>query len=387
MNSGYNSSARLSLITAFLSLTAVGITGVWMRSMPWFSSIIPYENLLHAHSHTALLGWAFLLIIAGLSLNYNLRKRYFRWNIAILILSVAGMFFSFLYQSYGAVSISFSALFVISAYILLSRIFTQLKGNSESNPFIQRSIIWFFISTIGIWLLGPASAFLGKEHWLYDTAIHFFLHFQINGWLVYATLGFILDYRKIREKLIYLLDASLILTGFLPFFWIELDPLFYYMNATGVVMQMFAIIWLCRGIFRSKKTDNFQKFLLSVVIISLILKGLSQLTSVIPQMAESVFFNRNLILTFLHLVLIGFVSTGLIFNALKSGLIVSTIFFRTGFYIFTVGFFITELILLFQGMNFYTVYNISILFLFSAVMLVGILIMTFSVLRRRRMPV
>ena len=353
-----------------------------MRSMPWFSSIIPYENLLHAHSHTALLGWAFLLIIAGLSLNYNLRKRYFRWNIAILILSVAGMFFSFLYQSYGAVSISFSALFVISAYILLSRIFTQLKGNSEANPFIQRSIIWFFISTIGIWLLGPASAFLGKEHWLYNTSIQFFLHFQINGWLVYATLGFILDYRKIREKLIYLLDASLILTGFLPFFWIEVDPLYYYLNATGVVMQMIAIIWLCRGIFRSKKTDNFQKFLLSVVIISLLLKGLSQLTSVIPQMAESVFFNRNLILTFLHLVLIGFVSTGLIFNAIKSGLIVSTIFFRTGFYIFTVGFFITELILLFQGMNFYTVYNISILFLFSAVMLVGILIMTFSVLKR-----
>ena len=382
MNSGYKTLTQICVKTAFICLLAVAITGILMRLIPWTGTIIPFENLLHAHSHTAMLGWAFLMITAGFISKFQLKSLLIRRNIFFILLSVAGMFLGFLFQSYGFISISFSTLFVISAYVLLFTFWTKFPKNSSQNILLKRSILWFFVSTLGIWAIGPSSAILGKDHWLYVNAIQFFLHFQINGWLVYATLGFISSHSKLSFRTNCLLDISLMLTTFLPFYGIDHLPLFYYLNAIGVVLQMAAIVMIVRQLYFSSKENGFQHFLLLIILFSFILKGLTQLTTVTPFMAESVLSNRNFILAFLHLVLIGMVSSGLIYNTLKSNSSLNNSIFRLGFYILMTGFTITELLLFVQGLQMYSAFTLYALMIFSVVMLAGIAILNYAVLRK-----
>jgi len=49
----------ISISFLFFLLTA--LSGFWMRFVPLSSRmVLPYDNVLHAHSHLAILGWAFL---------------------------------------------------------------------------------------------------------------------------------------------------------------------------------------------------------------------------------------------------------------------------------------------------------------------------------------
>src|SRR5699024_2581665 len=49
----------------FLFLLLTAITGVWMRLFPILNhiQIIPYDHILHGHSHVAVLGWTFLAVL------------------------------------------------------------------------------------------------------------------------------------------------------------------------------------------------------------------------------------------------------------------------------------------------------------------------------------
>src|SRR5699024_5716884 len=50
---------------AFLFLFITALTGVWMRMFPFSINVqkIPYDHILHAHSHIAILGWTFLAVV------------------------------------------------------------------------------------------------------------------------------------------------------------------------------------------------------------------------------------------------------------------------------------------------------------------------------------
>src|SRR5690606_14500757 len=96
--------SRMWFIIAFSLFLAAGIIGLTMRYV--FVGRVPllnYKHLLHAHSHIALMGWAFMLVIGGfihffkreLSLGKVIKNTLFFNTIAVI-----GMTITFILQGY-----------------------------------------------------------------------------------------------------------------------------------------------------------------------------------------------------------------------------------------------------------------------------------------------
>ncbi len=107
---------QITLVLLFLT----AISGVWMR---WFSlspsSAIPYDNVLHAHSHVALIGWLFTAVFLIFFFIYRdkLKDKLQPKLIFISLISVSLlMFVAFLYQGYALFSIITSTVHIFVEY-------------------------------------------------------------------------------------------------------------------------------------------------------------------------------------------------------------------------------------------------------------------------------
>ena len=124
---------------------------------------------------------------------------------------------------------------------------------------------------------------------------------------------------------------------------------------------------------------NFtQRMLLYVSSISLLLKFVLQAASGLNKTNHIVFINRDIVIGYIHLVTLGFVTCGLLFWLLSQRLIrIKSGFEIFGIHSFVTGFVITEILLFIQVLN--ELLDLSkipyrlILFIFSAVMLLGLI--------------
>ena len=301
-------------------LFLASLVGLMMRAKVLYGiPDLPFNNLLHAHSHTALLGFGFLFILGSyifLILNSVATWTAYKRLWIVFIIAAIGMFFSFLYQSYGPVSISFSTLIMLIAYAFLYHFLRDYKNSDYRNPLVRWSIYWFFISTLGIWVLGPVSVTLGKAHDLYFLSIQFFLHFQFNGWFMYAIAG-LLGY-FVRSKgahvevtgtTLWLLNASLVLTFFLSVTYVDKHIIYFILTSAGVLIQLLAWYWVLKPILNSLlKITEFRRWtslVLWIGIAFLILKVVLQGLVVFPSLAVVSYTIREFIVGYIHLILLG----------------------------------------------------------------------------------
>ncbi|MXV37343.1 hypothetical protein GO491_01435 [Flavobacteriaceae bacterium Ap0902] len=372
-----NNITKTWITSGFVYLFLVALLGVIMRSNVFIDLPIPYTHILHAHSHTALLGWAFVMSIGRILSYFILNIQQFKSEIVALSISIMGMCITFLYQSYGAMSIAFSTLFVISAYIILFKIYQKLHTDTLSAQLLQWAIIWFFISTLGIWCIGPTSAILGKSHDLYNLSIQFFLHFQINGWLSFVALAILLENTpQTKQKFLLLgLNISLVLTFALNLYWVFNGLVFYLLNAIGLLIQWVVYIGIAYHLFESKKNQKHDiafKSLFYWILLVVLLKPTIQLITLSPTWAVRLEFNRFLIIAFLHLILIGLVSFTFIYNAFQERYLIFNRITKTGIIFWILGFIITEIIITLQGFGVNNYSFFVALLSFSVLMLVGI---------------
>src|SRR5690625_7762252 len=80
-----------------------------------------------------------------------------------------------------------------------------------------------------------------------QVAIQFFLHFQFNGWFVFAVLGLLFRKLKIEDsanfrKFFLYLSLSLSLTFALPVSWYFKSPIWWCSNAIGILFQLLSEI-------------------------------------------------------------------------------------------------------------------------------------------------
>lgn len=307
-----------ALILFFL----VSILGLLMRYVVFAASpFLPFNHILHAHSHTALLGFGFLFLLGAflfVVIEGRFNVRYFARLAGAYFIATLGMGISFLYQSYGAISITFSTIVMILAYVM---VFAFLKtyrkhASDRQNPLIRWSLYWFIISSLGIWVLGPTAAILSKSHHLYFLSIQFFLHFQFNGFFTFAALGLILfafgDYDTAgtaSKSGLLLLNISLLLTYFLSVTFVHKDGLFFAFNSAGVALQFVAYILLLKPTIKSIRSPFsgpvWVKWILYAGIIFIITKVLVQGIVMIPSMAVLSYSIREFIIGYIHLILLG----------------------------------------------------------------------------------
>src|SRR5699024_730227 len=392
--------ATIHITFFFLFMTAS--TGIVMRYilLSTDQSIIPFSFLLHGHSHIAILGWTFLgtfLIFLKLTWDELKAKKQAIYIIVGTFLITLLMFLAFLYQGYAVYSIIFSTLHIGIEYWMVVFIFKKLKEMKNiptySRLFIKGALISLVISSIGPFALGGFGMTGMKEYPLFEMAIYFFLHFQYNGWLYLMLIGtflIILHKKNIRFQH-RLIQSS---------FWIYIISLFpayvlsilwYGLGITGRILAIFgsagqfiSIILLVTAILQKRKaiqehfTQHIQMSLLFTFML-LIAKSVMEFGLLHESFAALIFDTRPVIVGYLHLMLLGFISIFILTQYQITGLLneqQNTVLYGLAIFIF--GFVINELVLFTSGLAGWNGWNISftneLLFFASILLLIGMLL-------------
>lgn len=339
------------------------LLGLIMRSFHiWDVPVLDYRNILHTHSHLALLGWGYTALLVGIvySLDFAPKSQsVLKWLFGASVFANLGMLASFPVQGYGTVSISFSTLHVLITYGFAWKILPVLNQNSQSTGvrMIRLAMIFQLVSTLGLWAMGPIISTLGRMHELYFMAIQWFLHFQLNGWFVLGILGLLILYFEQRGfqlpfsgfKLGFT-ALTVVLTYALAVTWAEPQPWAFQVNSLAVMLQLVAYFWIYRLLSQfQNQLKGISKLMLGLALACLVAKAFLQALLVIPAIAVMSYTIRMYVIGFLHLVLLGIMTLGISAFALAKGWIPVTKLSLVAWYLLAAGFLLTELLLFGQG--------------------------------------
>lgn len=387
----------------FFIASLMGLLLRWMYVAP--ISGVNFQFLMHGHSHVAMLGWVYLMLYC-LIFHFFVPKQaqekpaYNRlfWVTEVAVL---GMMIDFPAQGYAFASILFSTAHIFCSYFFCYLIWKDAQPSTLPEKKMLHTALFFMIfSTLGVWCLGPAVGLMGKASAFYQIAIQFFLHFQFNGWYLFAVLAlffkqFHLKIDKVKfNTFYYLFVSATLLTLALPISWSLANPIFYWINAIGIVIQLItalAFIHIIRpqwqAFFDSMSWP--EKTIYFLTLFSLALKIIIQLVVLVPELAQISHNIRNFVLGYIHLTMLGII-TGFLFglafqnhflNAKKSIL-------KWGTFLFFSGFLITEFLLFHQGIWFFMHKEIATnyymnLFLSSMLLPAGLLLIIIAIFKQK----
>lgn len=385
---------------ALINFAIAGLIGCLLRvfyivDLPF----LRFKPLLNAHSHVAMLGWAFIaMVVFMLQDEEGAAKGPARPSDRLLIitqLSVTCMLLGFPVQSYGAFINTVTAVQILASYWLGARIWVATRSwrPNGSRLLARMAVVLMFVSTLGTWALGPIIANHGFGKEIYYWSIQFYLHFQLNGWFWFGALALwsrwaethgarhVLDRFTIRLWLV-----SVVLTFALAIAWSERHWTVYAVNSIGVVLQLWAGWRTAKAILHVQKTliHSAPLWAWRCVTYSLIgmgLKVLMQAAVAIPQVAVMAFTVRNFVVGFIHLNTLGAISMMLFAMALLRGWFASTSpMARIGLSLFTSGMLLMEAVLFLQGGLFWLGWGMIpgyywIIFLVSLLLPLGILVL------------
>ncbi len=387
---------KISLFFLFL----VAFIGTSLRAIFFIPLPLLYKNLVHAHSHIAFQGWIYtlmFLLITNLFLKEEeIRKGRYPLQFKLTVVIIIGVLISFSLQGYRFYSILFSSLFQLMNYWFIFSFFrnTKKRGNdvktSISFRFVKTGLWLALLSTLMPWGIGILSAkgLNGSE--IYHSFIYAFLHFQYNGWFLFVAIGLLFKcfennkilYNKKRALKFYwlftlavipALSLSLLGMSFKKFMVLPA----HLAGSLQLVGSLFFFLILKTALsqwFQDKKT--IFKLFVMVFIVSFFLKIILQYLSVFPIFDEYAFHNKHIVLAYLHLSLIGVITFFLLAILMELKWLRVNRFNKTGNIFLLLGFILTELILVLSGLSIF--YNQELLFIGSAAMAIGILLLLFS---------
>ncbi|MDR6843896.1 hypothetical protein [Flavobacterium granuli] len=348
----------------FFIASLMGLLLRWMYVAPIEG--VNFQFLMHGHSHVAMLGWVYLMLYC-LIFHFFIPKEAQQKTIYnrlfwVTQLAVVGMMIDFPAQGYAFVSILFSTLHIFCSYYFCYLIWKDAKpATFPEKKMLRTSLFFMMFSTLGVWCLGPAVGLLGKASAFYQIAIQFFLHFQFNGWFLFAILALFFKQVKlnINEKkfnMFYnLFVIGTVLTLALPVSWYLQNAIFYWINAVGVVIQLLSavlFIQLIQPQFQAffAPLSSLEKTVYQFAFFSLALKIVIQLVVLVPELAHVSHQIRNFVIGYIHLTMLGII-TGFLFGfAFQNGFIDSkSVIQKWGTLLFLLGFVATEILLFLQG--------------------------------------
>ncbi len=355
-----------------LNLFTAAVAGTLMRlafvvELPWMD----YYNVLHAHSHFAMMGWAWPALYLLLYREFvpaTARERSWRYLFLALIGSAWALFVAFWAQGYALWSIVFSTLFLLLAYAFARRLWPHLPKGTPAGMLARAAIGFMALSTLALWAM-PALMLtdLRGSAWYY-MAVQFFLHFQFNGWFLFGivalgfrmmeTMGIELPAARVR-RFLWWLSASCLMTYALAVTWSTPRPWLFALNSAGVLVQAVALglfLALIRPHWRTvaARLDGPTRLLLGIALLAFVLKIAIQTAVVIPFIAKVAYTIRNFVIGFIHLILLGVVTCGLLgFSAFRQMWPARTAPARLGLALFVGGLIGTETWLFLQGLFFW----------------------------------
>lgn len=329
-----------------------------------------YSNLLHAHSHAAMLGGIYLglmILTYKLFLKQSAKSKLFRWIFYVNNFSILGMLLSFPFQGYALISISFSCLYLLSSYwfswFAIKYVPENIK-NKTSWKFIKMGLFYLVLSSVGTWAIGPIAGTVGLDSFWFNDALYFFLHFLYSGFFFLILIGVLFYFlekegitfpEKKVDRLYVNLNIGIFLSYFLSTLWIKPPVLFYLLGGIGAVYQLYGY-GILFDLLRSKKERIhrlFSAFSIKLLYLAgtlLMIRIIMQAFSAIPYFAEIAFQFGDFIIGYLHLVFLGIVIPAMLVFMNRKGLIHLP---KTGIRIFLSAFFLTEMLIFYKAIAFW----------------------------------
>ncbi len=355
---------------ALFNLALIAFIGFVLRYKIAFSlPFVDQKHLLQAHSHFAFSGWishALMALMVSFLSEKGLEKAFkkYHWLLVLNLVSAYGMLLCFPFQGYGLFSITFSTLSILTAYLFTLFFWKDLNRNKITETaglWFKAALFFNALSSLGAFALSFMMANkIIHQNW-YLAAIYFFLHFQYNGWFFFACGG--LWFAKLRkmnlyftnEKLIFALFAfACIPTYFLCVLWLKMNLVVYLIIVLSAILQVIALYLLVKEIKRNiphvKSTSlKIGSNLFALSLVAFTIKIVLQLLSTIPALNQLAYGFRPIVIGYLHLVLLGFITLFILAYATGIHVIQYNSRMVNGAIIFASGIIINEILLLFQG--------------------------------------
>lgn len=235
-------------------------------------------------------------------------------------------------------------------------------------PVIQNwfrgGLFYYAISSLGAFSLAYLMATHSYNQNWYIGSVYFFLHFQYNGWFLFALLGLVLhqfiEWRifiphRLYQWLFYSFFISCLPAYFLSALWMNLPQWMVLLAVAAVILHWISYFFFIKVINRSltgirKNGSLLPRILWTAGIIAFTSKLLLQSLSLIPSLSYLAFGFRPIVIGYLHLVLLGMVSLPLIGYLLQQSLLqASASISKKGVLIFLLGVILNEIFLMLQG--------------------------------------
>ncbi|QOR74064.1 hypothetical protein IMZ16_01040 [Cruoricaptor ignavus] len=376
---------KFSVFNLFL----VAVLGVLMRykiafSLPWLDQ----KFLQETHSHFAFYGWItaciYVLIVRYLQRTQpNLPTEKYKFLLVVNMITSFGMLVTFLYNGYFWLSIIFSAVALLTSFVFFFFLIKDLKGVREnSRIWFLAGVFFAVLSSLGVFYLSYMKMGGSISQDFYLASTYYYLHYQYNGFFNFSCIGFLLF--SLREagakisdrdnKLIFWLMFFGCLIGFgLSVLWMKLPVWIFILIVAATISQTVSSVKL----YQTVKThwpkivlswSPMQRFVLLFAGFAFMVKIVLQLGSNIPAVSQFAFGFRNVVIAYLHLILLMCISTFLLSQVLATNYFKINKPLLTGLKLFLLGIFLNEAILGFMGV--FSIKYISIPY--SAEMLLGV---------------
>ena len=376
----------------FLIVALLGITMRYkiLYSMPFLDQ----KHLQEAHSHFAFYGWI-TNVIYVLILNYMHKinaqidlKKYEKLIVVNLIASFT-MLGAFLYGGYFWASIAGSTVALLCSFVFFFFFVRDAKKIQDfSKLWFLAGLFFAVISSVGVFNLGYMMMSKTATQDLYLASEYYYLHFQYNGFFIFSCIGFLLFSMKqagsgISEKqnklIFWLLFIGCVIGYGLSVLWMKMPVSIFAVIVVATIMQTIGAVLLFVFIKKNwtnlvLKWSSMHRFVLLYAGFAFAVKIALQLGSTIPALNQFAFGFRNVVIAYLHLVLLMCIATFLVNQILATHYFTITNKLLMGFKLLLLGIFLNELILGLMGV--FSIKYISIPF--ANEMLLGVSVLMFA---------
>jgi hypothetical protein len=331
---------------SILHLCIVALLGMVLRSKIVFAiPLLNYNHLLEAHSHFTFGGWVTLVLMALFI--YDLlpvsisRRPIYQWLLGSIATCAWGMLAAFAVQGHSTLSIVMSLCFVILTYLFglfFIRDLYRTKLAFCVKLLAITSIVSLILSSSGVILITYIYFTKSFDAIFYRDALFTYLHFQYNGFFTLAIFALLFNHiyhrisvkaKKDISRFSIALSISIVPSLFLSYLWQDPNLWLRVVAITGSILLLwtFYLFLNCvlslRTIFKEEQTVI--RFLVMLSLGSFMLKIFLQSFTIFPVIGDAIFGNRPIIMGFLHLVFLGFVTLFILAYFIKNGLLNSKI--------------------------------------------------------------
>jgi hypothetical protein len=358
---------------AALNLFVVSVLGVILRYKAVFSlRMLDYKYLLQAHSHFAFSGWITTGLFVGLlhilhASGVALSPVY-RYQFWLNQLSSFGMLISFTCEGYGTISILFSSVSILFSYWFAIRYLLD----SRTAPWprlvtycVRLALLFLVLSSAGPFLLAYNIAHATANMSFYYNAVYLYLHFQYNGWFTFGVLTLLLwhlsrrlpvSYHRLKAYFVLALGIACIPAYCLSLLWTAPPAWVWITGASAAGLQIASLVIFLIFLARNWRPcidgiSSTARKIWGLSLAAFIIKLSLQALSATPRLGGLAFSHRSVIIAYLHLVVLGFVSFMLLGFYLSHGLVSGQrTVSKTGQALFVAGVVANEIVLVTQSL-------------------------------------